>query len=132
MSLLWRCQLSKLQADVRHKYKLSGRLVLSRGELLRLTLSTLFMLTLQSVTKCDLVYREGLDEKEPLGGLVVFPVPGFFVYRVLGVLQRCDHKLAVLTESDFETILARNIFSCQSRSRLERATVGSARPTEFM
>ena len=55
--------------------------------------------------KCDQKYSlifQGSTKGEALGGLVVLPVPKFFVYQILGILQRCDHKLAVLTEGDFE------------------------------
>lgn len=65
VSLLWSCQLSKLQADVQHKYKLSGRLS-SAIESLYHALLTLFMLTLQSATEISLVYF-GARRKEDFG-----------------------------------------------------------------
>lgn len=100
VSLLWRCQLSKRQADVQHKYKLSG--LSSAAESLSASHFYHHLCWHSKVWPKAIPYIARLDEKQALGGLVVFPVPSFFVYRILGILQRCDHKLAVLTKGDFE------------------------------
>lgn len=147
VSLLWRCQLSKLQADVQHKYKLSVRLSSAFESLYHALFNIIYADTPKCDRKLSCIFR-GSTKGRLWVVLLCLQCQSFFVYRILGTLQRCDHKLAVLTEGDFEQFaffffflnfesLARNLLffcccCCQSRSRLERVTVRSARPTEFM
>ena len=61
----------------------------------------------------------------------MFLVPSFFVDPVLGILQRCDHKLDALTENHSEQLVLNSEsltwdILLPQWSRLDCVTVGSA------